>query len=181
MVFSTLSVNKHADNSLYIDYNDSRVPGFSMVQHTTTTGGGRERNKEVSDLMKWRLSQRLLLEELLQDGDDAAGLWVVAVLRPGVLQQHVSVSAGLQELVAAEQGVVTHLRLPHEALQAVHVLDGLRRVEGRDEDAERQTAENRLQELRGQPVRKGSVSTRLQFKVLQNLPQQEGVAALGAV
>lgn len=75
--------------------------------------------------MKRRLGQRLFLEELLQDGDDAAGLGVVAVLRPGVLQQHVPVSAGLQELVAAKQGVVTHLRLPHKALQAVHVLDGL--------------------------------------------------------
>lgn len=81
--------------------------------------------------MKWRLGQRLLLEELLQDGDDAAGLGVVAVLRPGVLQQHVPVSTGLQELVAAEQGVVTHLCLPHKALQAVHVLDGLRRATAR--------------------------------------------------
>lgn len=47
------------------------------------------------------------------------------MLRPGVLQQHVSVPAALQELAAAEQGVVTHLGLTHEALQAVHVLDGL--------------------------------------------------------
>lgn len=91
------------------------------------------------DLMEWRLGQRLLLEELLQDGDDAVGLGVVAVLRPGVLQQHVPVSAALQELVAAKQGVVTHLRLPHEALEAVHVLDGLRRGRhGRERRKERQ-------------------------------------------
>lgn len=102
--------------------------------------------------MEGRLGQGLLPEELLQDGDDAAGLGVVAVLRPGVLQQHVPVSARLQELVAAKQGVVTHLRLPHEALEAVHVLDGLRRgaprsgdgkrderrAQGRDEDDQRE-------------------------------------------
>lgn len=67
----------------------------------------------------------LFAEELLQDADDAAGLWQVAVLRSGVLQQHVAVPAALQELGAAKQGVVAHLSLPHEALQAVHVLDGL--------------------------------------------------------
>lgn len=73
----------------------------------------------------------LFAQELLQDADDAAGLGQVAVLRPGVLQQHVAVAAALQELGAAEQGVVAHLGLPHEALQAVHVLDGLRgRQEG---------------------------------------------------
>lgn len=98
--------------------------GFFMVQQTTTTER-EEGKKKVSDSMKWRLGQRLLLEELLQDGDDAAGLGVVTVLRPGVLQQHIPVSAGLQELIAAKQGVVAHLRLPHKALQAVHVLDGL--------------------------------------------------------
>lgn len=64
-------------------------------------------------------------EELLQDRDDPAGLRQVAVLGLGVLQQHVTVAAALQELAAAEQGVVTHLRLPDEALQAVHVLNGL--------------------------------------------------------
>lgn len=67
----------------------------------------------------------LLPEELLQDGDDAAGFRQVAVLRPGVLQQHVSVSTALQELAAAEKRVVTHLGLTHIAFQAVHVLDGL--------------------------------------------------------
>lgn len=71
------------------------------------------------------LSLSLFPEELLEDADDAAGLGQVGVLRPGVLQQHVSVPAALQELVAAEQGVVTRLGLAHETLQAVHVLDGL--------------------------------------------------------
>lgn len=47
------------------------------------------------------------------------------MLRSGVLQQHVSVSAALQELAAAEQGVMAGLRLPYETLEAVHVLDGL--------------------------------------------------------
>lgn len=69
----------------------------------------------------------LFPEELLQDGDDAAGFGQVAVLRPGILQQHIPVPAALQKLAAAKQGVVTHLRLPHKTLQAVHVLDGLRR------------------------------------------------------
>lgn len=96
-----------------------------MAPHTTTTEGEKQ---GVDDCAEGPLGQRLLLEELLQDGDDAARLRVVAVLRPGVLQQHVPVSARLQELVAAKQGVVAHLRLPHEALQAVHVLDGLRRA-----------------------------------------------------
>ncbi|RVE69414.1 hypothetical protein OJAV_G00077720 [Oryzias javanicus] len=72
----------------------------------------------------------LLTEELLQDGDDVAGFGQIAVLRSGVLQQHVAISAGLEELTAPKQGVVTHLRLPHKAFQAVHVLDGLQR--GRD-------------------------------------------------
>lgn len=67
----------------------------------------------------------LFTKELVQNGNDVAGFGQVAVLRPGVLQQHVSVPAALQELAAAEQGVVTHLRLTYKALQAVHVLDGL--------------------------------------------------------
>lgn len=67
-------------------------------------------------------------EELLQDADDAAGFGQVAVLCPRILQQHIPVSAALQEEAAAIQGVVTHLCLTHEALQAVHVLDGLCRV-----------------------------------------------------
>ncbi len=70
----------------------------------------------------------LFLEELLQDSDDAAGFRQVAVLCPGVLQQHIPIPATLKELAAAKQGVVTHLCLPHKALQAVHVLDGLQRV-----------------------------------------------------
>lgn len=72
-----------------------------------------------------RLGLGLLLEELLQDRDDAAGFRQVTVLRTHILQQHIPVSTALQELAAAKQGVVTHLCLPHEALQAVHVLDGL--------------------------------------------------------
>lgn len=72
----------------------------------------------------------MFLEELLQDGDDAAGFGQVAVLRSGVLQQHVPVPAALEELAAAEQGVVTHLCLTHKALQAIHVLDGLQSESG---------------------------------------------------
>lgn len=71
------------------------------------------------------LGQSLFTKELIQNGDDVAGLRQVAVLRPGVLQQHIPVPAALKELAAAEQGVVTHLCLTHETLQAVHVLDGL--------------------------------------------------------
>lgn len=73
------------------------------------------------------LGRSRFLEELLQDADDAAGLGQLAVLRSGVLQQHVAVAAALQELAAAEQGVVARLRLAYETLQAVHVLNGLRR------------------------------------------------------
>lgn len=67
----------------------------------------------------------MFLEELLQDSDDAAGFRQVAVLSPGILQQHISISTALQELAAAKKGVVTHLCLTHKTLQAVHVLDGL--------------------------------------------------------
>ena len=70
-------------------------------------------------------------EELLQNRDDPAGLWQVAVFGLGVLQQHVTVAAALEELAAAEQGVVAHLRLPDEALQAVHVLNGLQGWRGK--------------------------------------------------
>lgn len=76
--------------------------------------------------MESGLGLGLIPEELLQDSDDAAGFRQVAMLCPGILQQHIPVSAALQELAAAKQSVVTHLRLPHEALQAVHVLDGLK-------------------------------------------------------
>lgn len=76
-------------------------------------------------MSKWHSGLRLLPEELLEDGDDAAGFGKVAVLGPGVLQEHVAVAAALQELAAAKQSVVAHLGLTHEALQAVHVLDGL--------------------------------------------------------
>lgn len=68
----------------------------------------------------------MFLEELLQDADDAAGLGQVAMLRSGVLQQHVTIAAALQELAAAEQGIMAGLCLTNEPLQAVHVLNGLR-------------------------------------------------------
>lgn len=67
----------------------------------------------------------LLSEELVQHADDAAGLGEAGVLGSGVLQQHVPVTTALQEQAAAEQSVVTHLSLPDEPLQTVHVLDGL--------------------------------------------------------
>lgn len=49
-----------------------------------------------------RLGLGLFPDELLQDRDDAAGFGQVAVLGPGVLQEHVPVSAALQELAAAK-------------------------------------------------------------------------------
>lgn len=88
----------------------------------TADAVSRERIQAESGL-SWSLS--LLLEELLQDADDAAGLGQVAMLRSGVLQQHVTISAALQELAAAEQGIMARLRLTYETLQAVHVLNGL--------------------------------------------------------
>lgn len=81
---------------------------------------------ELGVVMESGLGLGLFLEELLQHCDDAAGFRQVAVLRPGILQQHIPISAALQELAAAKQSVVTHFCLPHETLQAVHVLDGLR-------------------------------------------------------
>lgn len=76
----------------------------------------RLHNLDLGATMESSLGLGLFLEELLQDSDDAAGFRQVAVLRPGVLQQHISISAALQELAAAKQGVMTHLCLTHEAL-----------------------------------------------------------------
>lgn len=67
----------------------------------------------------------LLTQELFQDCYDPAGLRKAAVFSTGVLQQHVPISTALQEQTAAEQSVVAHLCLTDEALQVVHVLDGL--------------------------------------------------------
>lgn len=67
----------------------------------------------------------VLPEELLQHVYDATGLRKAAVLGPRVLQQHVPVSTALQEQKAAEQSVVAHFCLTDEALQVVHVLNGL--------------------------------------------------------
>lgn len=72
-----------------------------------------------------RRDHSLLAEELLQHADDAAGFGKAAVFGSSVLQQHVSVSAALQEETAAEQGVVAHFCLTDKALQVVHVLDSL--------------------------------------------------------
>lgn len=72
-----------------------------------------------------RRALRLLTEELLQDVYDSIGLGKAAVLGACVLQQHVPVSTALQEQTAAEQSVVAHFSLTDEALQVVHVLDGL--------------------------------------------------------
>lgn len=92
----------------------------------TADAGRRERIQAESGLSRTRSwSLNLFLEELLQDADDAAGLGQVAVLRSCVLQQHVTISAALQELAAAEQGIMARLRLTYETLQAVHVLNGL--------------------------------------------------------
>lgn len=68
----------------------------------------------------------VLPEELLQHVYDATGLRKAAVLGPRVLQQHVPVSTALQEQTAAEQSVVAHFCLTDEALQVVHVLNGLK-------------------------------------------------------
>jgi len=70
---------------------------------------------------------RLLTEELLQHVYDSTGLGKAAVLGTCVLQQHIPVSTALQEQTAAEQSVVAHFSLTDEALQVVHVLDGLHR------------------------------------------------------
>lgn len=59
-------------------------------------------NSPPSAVMESDLGLSLILEELLQDRDDAAGLRQVAMLGPGVLQQHVPIAAALQELAAAE-------------------------------------------------------------------------------
>lgn len=90
-----------------------------------TADAGRRGNIQAESGLSRSWSLSLFLEELLQDADDAAGLGQVAVLRSGVLQQHVTISAALQELAAAEEGVVAGLRLAYETLQAVHVLNGL--------------------------------------------------------
>lgn len=87
----------------------------------------RHHNLDLSVVKESGLSLGLVPEELLQDRDNAAGFRQVAVFRPGILQQHIPVSAALQELAAAKQSVVTHLCLTHKALQAVHVLDRLQR------------------------------------------------------
>lgn len=107
-----------------------------LVEQTILTAIGkvpRCHNLELGVVVESSL--RLLPEELIQDCYDAAGFRQVAVLRPGVLEQHIPISAALEELVAAKQGVVTHLSLPHKALQAVHVLDGLQRVSNREEES----------------------------------------------
>lgn len=80
--------------------------------------------------MESGLGLGLFLEELLKDSDDAAGFRQVAVLRSGILQQHVTISTPLQKLAAAEQGVMTHLCLTHKTLQAVHILNGLKNESG---------------------------------------------------
>lgn len=58
----------------------------------------------------------LVLEELLQDADDATGFRQTTVLSPGILQQYITVSTAAQELTAAKQGIVAHLCLPHVSL-----------------------------------------------------------------
>ncbi len=71
------------------------------------------------------LSVQRALSMLLQHVYDATGLRKAAVLGPCVLQQHVPVSTALQEQTAAEQSIVAHFCLTDEALQVVHVLNGL--------------------------------------------------------
>lgn len=93
---------------------------------TCFTAGTADAGSRESIQAESGLGLSLFLEELLQDADDAAGLGQVAVLCSGVLQQHVTISAALQELAAAEQSIMARLRLTYETLQAVHVLNGLR-------------------------------------------------------
>lgn len=52
-------------------------------------------NLELGVVMESGMDLRLFLEELLQDSDDAAGFRQVAVLRPGILQQYIPISAAL--------------------------------------------------------------------------------------
>lgn len=80
---------------------------------------------------------------------------------------------------------MTHLCLPHKALQAVHVLDGLQGErqssgfykKGRGEDGKKKR----------QQVKKKTttvcvcVFSHLKFKVLQNLSEQERIATLCSV
>lgn len=69
-------------------FNTGRSARFRMVL-------GRPHNLELGVVMDSGLGLGLFLEELLQDSDDVAGFRQVAVLCPGILQQHIPVSTAL--------------------------------------------------------------------------------------
>lgn len=78
---------------------------------------------------------------------------------------------------------MTHLCLPHKALQAVHVLDGLQGErqssgfykKGRGEDGKKR------QQVKKNKLHCVCVFSHLKFKVLQNLSEQERIATLCSV
>lgn len=80
---------------------------------------------------------------------------------------------------------MTHLCLPHKALQAVHVLDGLQGErqssgfykKGRGEDGKKK----RQQVKKKKQLQSVCVFSHLKFKVLQNLSEQERIATLCSV
>ncbi len=62
---------------------------------SATAKVSRPHSLELGVVMESGLGLGLFPEELLQDRDDAAGFRQVAVLRPGILQQHIPISAAL--------------------------------------------------------------------------------------
>lgn len=83
---------------------------------------------------------------------------------------------------------MTHLCLPHKALQAVHVLDGLQGErqssgfykKGRGEDGKKKATSKKNKKLQSVCVCVCAFS-HLKFKVLQNLSEQERIATLCSV
>lgn len=79
---------------------------------------------------------------------------------------------------------MTHLCLPHKALQAVHVLDGLqgeRQSSGFYKKGRGEDGKKRQQVKKKKTTLCVCVFSHLKFKVLQNLSEQERIATLCSV
>ncbi|KAK1799089.1 hypothetical protein P4O66_007354 [Electrophorus voltai] len=112
----------HVDLETCLRLSHGHVPRLTAVlsQECLAPPAGEE-----ASLRRARCAWRLLCEELLEHTDDGAGLGQAAVFSTGVAEQYVTIATAPQEEAAAEERVVAGLCLADEALQVVHVLDGL--------------------------------------------------------